>query len=74
MWLELASPWEEKLTESHIRKKSSYNKLVRECRSKGLFVIPLYVEDAALGHVNTTWGMMRKAMGMKGVQSKKRRV
>ena len=46
------------------RQKRSYNKLESECRSKGWCVIPLYVEVAALGHINTTWGMMRKAMGM----------
>ena len=71
MWLELTSPWEENLTESSIRKKSSYNKLESECRSKGWSVIPLHVEDAALGHLNITWGMMSKAHPIfKGISSK----
>ena len=55
MWLELTSLWEENLTESYIRKKSNYDKLASECRCKGWSVIPLYVEVAALGHINTTW-------------------
>ena len=74
MWLELTSPWEDNLTESYIRKKSSCNKLESECRSKGWSVIPLYVKPAALRHVNTTWGMMSKAMGMKMVESKRLRL
>ena len=28
-------------------------------------MIPLYVERAALGHINTTWGMMSNTLGMK---------
>ena len=35
MWLELTSPREENITESYVRKKSSYNKLWSERRSKG---------------------------------------
>ena len=31
---------------------------------------PLYVEVAALKHVNTMWGMMSKAVGMKRVEIK----
>ena len=56
MWLERISLWEENLTESYIRKKSSYNKITSECRSKGWSVIPLYVEIAALGHINMGYG------------------
>ena len=70
MWLELSSPWEENLTESYNRKKSSYSKLESECRSKGWSMILLYVEVAALGHVDTTWDTMSKAVGMKRVESK----
>ena len=33
-------------------------------------MIPLYVEVAALRHVNTTWGMMSQAMRMGSVESK----
>ena len=49
IWMELTSLWEKKLTESHNRKKSSYNRLESECRSEGWSVIPLnvvYVEVA----------------------------
>ena len=74
LWLELTSLWEESLTESYIRKKSSYNKLESECRSKGWSVIPLYVDVAALGHISTTWSMMSKAMGMKRVECKRSRL
>ena len=56
MWLELTSPWENNLTESYIPKKNGYNKLGSECRSEGWSVIPLHVEVAARGHINTTWG------------------
>ena len=66
LWLELTSPWKENLTESYIRS----NKLESECSSKGRSGIPLYLEVAALGHVNTTWGMMSKAIGMKRVGRK----
>ena len=59
---------------SYIRKKSSYNKLESECRSKGWSVIPLYVDVAALGHINTTWSMMSKAMGMTNNESKRSRL
>ena len=31
---------------------------------------PLYVEVAALGQINTTWGMLHRAMGMKRVEIK----
>ena len=65
MWLELTSPWEENLTDSYIRKKGKYKELERQCGSAGWTAIPLYVEVAALGHANTTWGMMNKAIGMK---------
>ena len=50
MWLELTSTWEYNLAESCTRKKSCYNKLeseYRSKRSKGWSVIPLYVEIAA---------------------------
>ena len=74
MWLKLTSQWEENLTESFIRKKSSYNKLESECRSKGWLVIPLYVEVGALGHISTTWGMVSKALGTKKNESKQLRL
>ena len=74
MWLELTSLWEENLTEAYVRNKSSYNKLESECRSKGWSVIPLHVEVAALRHINTTGGMMGKAMGMKVIESKRSRL
>ena len=74
MWLELTSPWEENLTDSYIRKKAKYNELERQCGSAGWTVIPLYVEVAALGHANTTWGMMSKAIGMKKRDSKRLRL
>lgn len=32
--------------------------------SEGYTAIPLYVEVDALGHANSTWGMMSKAIGM----------
>ena len=34
-------------------------------------MIPLYVEVATLGHINTTGGMMSKAIGMKSNESKR---
>ena len=68
MWLELTSLWEENLAVSYIRNKSNYNKLESECRSQGSSVIPQCVEADALGHVNTTWGMLSKDMGMKRVE------
>ena len=34
MWLELTSAWEENLTKSYIRKKSSYRELEGKCRRK----------------------------------------
>ena len=74
MWLELTSPWEENLTDAYIRKKAKYNELERQCGSAGWTVIPLYVEVAALGHANTTWGMMSKAIGMKKRDSKRLRL
>ena len=74
LWLDLTSLWEENLTESYIRKKSSYNKLENECRIKGWSVIPLYVEVAALGHINTAWSMLSKALGMKNNESKQLRL
>ena len=74
MSLELTSAWEENLTESHIRKKRSCNKLESECKSKGWSVIPLYVEVAARRHENTMLGMMSKAMGMKRFESKRLRL
>ena len=74
MWLELTSQWEENLTESYIRKHNSYNKLESECKSEGWSVIPLCVEAGALGHINTTWGMMSKALGMTNNESKRMRL
>ena len=61
MWLELTSPWEDKLTDSYIRKKSTHNRLESECRTNGWSVIPMCVKLGALGHINTTWGEMSKA-------------
>ena len=74
MWLKLTSPWVENLTDSFIRKKRSYNKLETECKTNGWSVIPLYVEVAALGHINTTWGRMSKAMSMPKPESKRLRL
>ena len=37
-------------------------------------MIPLYVEAAALGYINTTWGMMSKALGMRKNESKRLRL
>ena len=74
MWLELTSPWEENLIESYTRKNSSYNKLESEYRSKAWSGISLYVEVGALGHINTTWGMMSTSMGMTNNESKRLRL
>ena len=74
MWLEVSSTWEENLTEAYTRKKSSYSKLESECRSGECSMIPLYVEVAALGHTNTTWGMVSKALGMMKNESKRLRL
>ena len=71
MCLELTSLWERNLTQSYIRKKSSYDKLERECRSMGWSVIPLYVEAIGPNHLKTTWGMMSKTVGMKKDASKR---
>ena len=43
----------------------------QDCRER---VIPLYVETAALGHINTTWGMLSKTMGMTRDESKQSRL
>ena len=59
------------LTNSYIRKKSNYSELQRQCGSAEWTTILLYVEVAALGHANTTWGMMSKAIGMKKPESKR---
>ena len=64
MWLELTSPWEDNLTDSYIRKKSTYNRLQSECRTNGWSVIPMSVEVGALGHINIMWGEMSKEMGI----------
>ena len=37
-------------------------------------MIPLYVEIGALGHVNTTWGMISQMMGMTSFESKRLRL
>ena len=68
------SPTPTNLTESYIRKKSSYNKLESECRSKGWSMIPLYAEVATLGHVDTMRRMMSNAMGITRVQSERLRL
>ena len=33
-------------------------------------MIPLHAKVVALRHINTTWGMMSKALGMERVESK----
>ena len=53
---------------------SSYNKLESECTSTGWLVIPLYFEVATLRHINTTWGMVTKALDMKKNVSKRLRL
>ena len=73
MWLELTSPWEDNLTDAYTRKKAKYNALETQCRSAGWTVIPLTCEVGALGHINTTWGRMSKAMGMSNAESKRLR-
>ena len=53
---------------------SSYNKLESECTSTGWLVIPLYVEVATPRHINTTWGMITKALDTKKHVSKRLRL
>ena len=51
MWLQLIPLRGENLSESYIK---TNNKLESDCRDKRWTVIPVYVEVATLGHVNTS--------------------
>ena len=70
MWIELTSPWEENMTNWHMRKHDKYNKLAIAIRAKGWTAIPLCVEVGARGYINHKWGAMRKVLGMRDWENK----
>ena len=70
VWIELTSPWEENMTNWHMRKHDKYNKLAIAIRAKGWTAIPLCVEVGARGYINHKWGAMRKVLGMRDWENK----
>ena len=44
IWIELASPWEENMSIRHMKKKTKYEQLRIDCKSKGWRVHPFEVE------------------------------
>ena len=69
-WIELTSPWEENMSEWHMKKHDKYNKLAIAIRDKGWTAIPLCVEVGARGYINHKWGRMCKVLGMRVRENK----
>ena len=69
-WIELTSPWEENMSEWHMKKHDKYNKLAIAIRDKDWTAIPLCVEVGARGYINHKWGRMCKVLGMRVRENK----